>query len=631
VIRRRDALFVLAGLLAAGGAHARAATRPVAKPLDALSKGSRRLVLYADRDDDDDDGVADADESPEGASARDVRWFSTRRAARLQAPPGGVVRVIRDGKILSGSARVTRFGLQGVHAGRAELRVGKLALRVSVIEAMAFDEDGRRVDLATSHASLSRVLPAGLWPDPTVAHDADALRWTVIAPHGALPALVSFASTREDGKPLDRLDGVPLVPCPCPRGVATGLECARTEPIRLSTDRIDRDHPASRGCSLLGEVGGRVVAETRGQKIASIRVGGPRHTVLGSIDRYQARLRVHVVRIARGGAPAIGGDTRGALALGRSQVRAASDLWGQCGIDLVSRATVDVVDPPPAYLLAVGCDLGLPASGGRLTFRVGSRRFQVATRAGDSPTAVAERVAAALRRGGLSAVVSPNAPIRSGALPSADVLVKTAGGRLATLSAAPGTPLSSDASLAACIGEVNLADGLSHFSDFDSAAGTVEERSLVKAYEDGDPQTVDVFIVPSFAESGRIGESFVAAEGASIQNVVIVDRTAVAAGTRSNALGHELGHVLLDMPGHPDDYGVDTPWLLMDSDADDATIFGPRRLTLAECVRAVRESGPDAPLPLFERAPLFHARGAVARRGGRSRAAPTPLTSARFR
>jgi hypothetical protein len=54
----------------------------------------------------------------------------------------------------------------------------------------------------------------------------------------------------------------------------------------------------------------------------------------------------------------------------------------------------------------------------------------------------------------------------------------------------------------------------------------------------------------------------------------------------------------MDLPGHPDDYGVDTPTLLMDSDAADASPFGPRRLTVEECARVVRQSGPRARVPL---------------------------------
>ena len=110
--------------------------------------------------------------------------------------------------------------------------------------------------------------------------------------------------------------------------------------------------------------------------------------------------------------------------------------------------------------------------------------------------------------------------------------------------------------------------------------------------------------MPSFDQSGRIGESFIDDDGAGIQNTVIIDRAALRAGPRSYALAHELGHILLDMPGHPDDYGVDQANSLMDSDASDASLHGPRRLTLADCERALLESGPNARIPLAEPWPL---------------------------
>jgi hypothetical protein len=62
---------------------------------------------------------------------------------------------------------------------------------------------------------------------------------------------------------------------------------------------------------------------------------------------------------------------------------------------------------------------------------------------------------------------------------------------------------------------------------------------------------------------------------------------------------------LLDMPGHPDDYGVDQPTSLMDADAADPTIFGPRRLSVAECERAIVQSGPGAAVPLLQPWPLI--------------------------
>jgi hypothetical protein len=61
---------------------------------------------------------------------------------------------------------------------------------------------------------------------------------------------------------------------------------------------------------------------------------------------------------------------------------------------------------------------------------------------------------------------------------------------------------------------------------------------------------------------------------------------------------------LLDLPGHPDDFGVDRPSALMDADAADPSIFGPRRLSIDDCERALRQSGPGASIPLLEPWPM---------------------------
>jgi hypothetical protein len=129
--------------------------------------------------------------------------------------------------------------------------------------------------------------------------------------------------------------------------------------------------------------------------------------------------------------------------------------------------------------------------------------------------------------------------------------------------------------------------------------------------DDGDPKTVEVIVIPFFAGGGRIGESFIASDGSSMRNVVIIDRAGFRARRTSLTLAHELGHVILDEPGHPDDYGVDTPTLLMDSDASDSSPFGPRRITNDECARAVRQSGPTARMPLlteWKLAPMKYSR-----------------------
>jgi hypothetical protein len=303
-----------------------------------------------------------------------------------------------------------------------------------------------------------------------------------------------------------------------------------------------------------------------------------------------------------------------AIGIARSEVRAASSLWGQCGIHFGSERDLDVkvVDPPPAHLLAIGCNYGLPASGGSIQFRAEGRELRVRTEPGQTPTEVASAVARAVRKRGLRAEVSANPRIGSGALRTADVLVKRADGSPLGLEVLPSERLSSDATLNVCLGEVSLEDGLDHFTDVDAVAGTVEERALVKAFDDGNPSTLEVFIIPRFALSGRIGESFIYGQGASIRNVVIVDRASVRAGPRSYALAHELGHILLDMPDHPDDFGVDRPESLMDADAADPTIFGPRRLSVSECERAILQSGPGAPVPLLSEWPLIGAPGATA-------------------
>lgn len=224
--------------------------------------------------------------------------------------------------------------------------------------------------------------------------------------------------------------------------------------------------------------------------------------------------------------------------------------------------------------------------------------------AGTRPAAAARVIAAAVARAGFEVQVADNPPMRAGAFGTADVLVRKRGGQLATLEPPARGPVSLDATLSACIGRVDLEDGLQHFTDVDATAGTVEERALIRAFDDGDPATIEVILVPSFGGGGRIGESFIAADGGSLRNVLFLDRAGVRADSATSVLAHELGHVLLDEPGHPDDFGVDTPTRLVDADAANASAYGPRRLLASECARALRQGGPGAPVELLRPWPL---------------------------
>ena len=471
------------------------------------------------------------------------------------------------------------------------------------VHAFARRADAGWLDTARDHVALSRDLPmveGGPSEDEAVT--------LVLSGPGNAPPAIRISTRRVSGALLDSLAEPPLSPVACPPGVAANSTCWETVPLRLTPDRLDRDYPAARDRSMEAELGGKLWVEVAGQPLASWAVGAPHSAVFAGIERLSVKLRVRVLRVTPGGAPSIGGDSGTALSLARSEVQAASRLWGQCGIDLLGPTGPDiqVVDPPPIQLIAIGCDSGLPASGGELNLRVRGRRVKLVTHPGEMPRAVAQRLTRALEKLGVLAQISPNPRIASGASGAVDVLIRNLG-RSGGIEAETGVSLSSDATLGVCLGEVDLGNGLSHFVENDAAAGTVEERALIKAFDDGDPSTIEVFVVPSFGKGGRIGESFIDDDGAGIQNTVIIDRAALRAGPRSYALAHELGHIFLDLPGHPDDYGVDQANSLMDSDASDASLFGPRRLTLADCERAVLESGPNARIPIALPWPLGRA------------------------
>ena len=455
------------------------------------------------------------------------------------------------------------------------------------------------------HLALSRDLPTLANPAQSAPPEAEAVR-LVLSGFAAQPPAVRVSSRHENGTLLDALAVPTLTSWPCPPGVA-GV-CWATPPVRLTPDRLDRDYFAVRDRSLEAELGGQIQLEAAGQALGSWRVGAPHSPSFAGAERFALKLRVRVLRITPSGAPAVGVDAASAVSVVRAEVEAASKLWAQCGIDLQGPAGADiqVVDPPAISLVSVGCEGGLPASGGQLALSVQGHRVQVASRPGEAPLVVASRLARAVRALGLSARLSPNPRSNAGASPAVDVLIRNANGTVAGVNAEAdhNLPLSTDATLRVCLGEVDLSNGLSHFVETDAAAGTVEERALIKAFDDGDPSSIEVLVVPSFDQSGRIGESFIDEVGASIQNTVIIDRAALRAGPRSYALAHEIGHILLNMPGHPDDYGVDQSSSLMDSDASDASVFGPRRLSLADCERALRESGPAARIPLLRPWPL---------------------------
>lgn len=575
-------------------------------------------VAPVDVDDDDGDGVRDA--AAIRLSAENLVDLEEVREIGRGARPSidlsdarGVLRFVSGGGVVDPSKLgrgANPVHVQGLKPGRARVRVGDKTVVFRFVEARFVDAAGRPIDAAISGVPLSRTPPSrapngaqAAMPSPA----GEGVRVVLVGDDEDLPPSLALASVDASGRVVDALAALDLGRTPCPEDVGPGLSCRSTAPVRPVFDEIDRVHPLATERSLQAELGGALVVRAQRRKLAAVRVVGPRDADVGPIDRLRAQLRVLLVRERPQGAPPFGADDRTALELVRRQVRQSNALWGQCGISFGPPDELDMklVDPPGPHMVAVGCDAGLPASGGALRARVDGKEVKSELHAGEEPREAARHLARALEAAGFVARVSDNARTGPAALPTSDVLVRRRDGTRAVVEAPEGGgPLSSDATLKACIGSVDLRDGLQHFTDVDAVAGTLEERALLKAFDDADPRTIEVLFVPSFATGGRIGESFIRGDRSSLRNMLIEDRAGVRADRFSFALAHELGHVLLDVPGHTDDYGVDTPTRLMDSDAADPSPFGPRRLGLDECSRAVRQSGPLAPVPVLQRWPL---------------------------
>jgi hypothetical protein len=185
---------------------------------------------------------------------------------------------------------------------------------------------------------------------------------------------------------------------------------------------------------------------------------------------------------------------------------------------------------------------------------------------------------------------------------SADVQARDAQGRwLAFEPVSASAALSSDRRQRLSLGAVDLRDGLEEFQNMNSASGTLEERTLMKSLADDDATTIELVVVNRFTRQTRIGEAFVEGDGGSILNALFLDRTGLSAQREAWTQSHEVGHIVLDQPWHPDNLGPDRPWLLMDADASLAAVNGPKRLTLAECARIRHESGPLATPSLLQR------------------------------
>jgi hypothetical protein len=605
-------VILLGAFVSAWGltSHANAQTRSVVIDL-ATGRHHPGLVRMAmDGDDDDANGVTDAvDALPlgsdellglkiRGGSAAHVRVSAGLRLVTSTGTSTATT-LSSDPIFLQATAPSREVGdmqLVVEHSGKSVV-VPITVLRVSFVDGLGHVIDPSRDSLAISRRITH---DASLPREPFAASD-DVDNFRVEVEDPSLPDAEYVWLSTDSGS------GVHGVLRHVPLAREGGSKVLRSPLLRLVADATDSSAPEVRDRLLIARLRDRVHVGIGGgtQRIGQdVRVSRPGKDG-GRNAALRGKLRMHVLRFAAGEAPVVGDGEPEAVNLAREQIEIANEIWAQCAIDFGAPedAEVEILDPPPPALLAIADVDGMLAAGdGEISFVAnGVTIGPVKTRRGASPEATALSVALALRARGFRADISVNPRTEQGSGPSADIVVRDAEGELVTLSAKG--VISSDKRQRADIGRVDLSDGIQEFDNMLAATGTLEERSLVKLVGDADATTIDVIVVNRFVNPQRQGEAFIEADGSAMANTLIVDRNAVRFQRQAWVQAHELGHVLLDEAFHPDNVGSDRPWLLMDADARQGRVTGPKRLSDDECSKARRRSGPSAYPALLSPAP----------------------------
>jgi hypothetical protein len=312
------------------------------------------------------------------------------------------------------------------------------------------------------------------------------------------------------------------------------------------------------------------------------------------------------LRVTPGGPPSVGRDDGHALAIARRQVAIANAAWAQCGIDFgePELADIAIVDPPEASLLSIADRDGLSAAAdGTVQFEADGQPIAVSIEQGSLPSTTALAIVDALEAAGFEAQSYQNNRTEFGASSSADVVATGSGGQPVQFGLIADVPLSSDDTQRVEIGSVNLRDGLMEFDNHEASGGTLEERALLRHVMDTDPQTIDVVLINRFTNGSRRGEAFIESNASAFMNAVIIERSGLEVDLQALTVAHEIGHVLLNHPYHPEEVGPPRPQHLMSALATDPTSRGARRLDDVDCQRARAQSGPQASPALLQPLP----------------------------
>ncbi len=565
------------------------------------------LRVALDADDDDENGTRDADEQTKVAGDELVALRITGAKPGMQVRAEGGLRLLLAGTPVAHAPANATLQLQGVRVSKSEgdaalvFEQGEQAHRfpVTVVGLSWLDASNAILDASNTALGISRhITHDGSLPreigENTRSEDPENVRIEVEdASAQARVLYVNLVARDVHGLVTDVLRHLPLSRVGNSHRFRSGF-------VRLVADNTDKSAP---------EIGGQLL-KVRLRDRVGIRLGDARAPLTqdafvgksgnagGDRSVLRGKLRVTVLRMAPDGATVLGEDVEQAEQLSREQVVIANEIWAQCFIDFgrPEETEVRIVAPPPPALLSIADIDGLPAAGdGKIRVRAGERSIgPVPTIRGNTPEQTAQSLARAFRSAGFSAEVSLNPRTERGAYGSADLIVRDRRGALVALSVDSQGPLTTDSRQRMEVGHVDLRDGIQEFDNDVSAAGTLEERTLMKLLSDDDPTSIDVILINHFVNPDRQGEAFIESDVSNMANTLIFDRNAVRYQRQAWVQAHELGHVLMDEPFHPDNLGPDRSYLLMDSDARQGRVTGPKRLSDVECKRARRRSGPGA-------------------------------------
>jgi hypothetical protein len=257
-----------------------------------------------------------------------------------------------------------------------------------------------------------------------------------------------------------------------------------------------------------------------------------------------------------------------------------NEVLGQCGIsvDTEEPGSMAYVEAPKQTFVSLGSELGiLPTElevsiedEGRLFSRFGLAGMRI-------PLLAAQNLAAFLETQGLSCRVIENSPRPSRAHSGADLSCIRADGTPARLRIEAQPPFAD-----IMTAEVVLGDGLTCYTQDLGSSGSPEQRALILGLWPSPPGISRLIIVDKLLCLQQLAQSFSDDPKSPLFGAMIIDRRGLARGREVFALAHELGHVLLSTPGHPEDDEPFDPELLMNSQSS-SIYAGPRRIPAPLC------------------------------------------------